>query len=810
MDTLRQDLRYALRSLAKSPGFTFLTLLTLALGIGANSGIFTVVNAVLLRPLQYREPDRLVVARETYSGGTVGTVSGPNFLDWRDRSRSFEGMTASRGFALSLLEGGEPEDIRSAQVTAEFFQVLGVDPVLGRGFLPGEDQGQPAVVVIGEQLWRTRFNADGGILGRVLTLGGRPYTVVGVAPEGLIYPGRSQMWIPLGFGVGRASDRDSHSYDVVGRLKPGVTIEQAQADLAAIARALEKEEPATNSGRSAITVPLDNDTIGGARPALLMLTGAVALVLLIACANVANLFLARAATRHREIAVRAALGAGRWRLARQVLVEAVTLAGAGGVLGLLLASWAVDVLVALQPRGIPRLQEIGIDGAVLGFTLAVSLAVGVVFGVVPALSLSAQDPADSFRGEGRGTSAGRQRSRFRAALVVAQISLALVLVVGAALLIVSLRRLTDVDPGFRPRGAVVWDLTIPTAKYADAEVQRNFVARLIDGLEAIPGVSQVGTVFFLPLGSGDASGDISIEGDAPSAPGQERYAGYRMVAGNFLEAMGLEVRRGRKIGPEDAAGTPAVAVVNETLVRKFFGDRDPIGQRITFGAADEEAVWREIVGVVGDTRHRDLATDPFAEVYVPSLQLEPDFWAIFTPIPLSFVVRSDRPVEALAPEIKAAIREVDPEQPISRVRPAAELITDSVARQRFSVLLLTVFGGLALTLAAVGVYGVMAYALSQRTRELGIRLVLGARASSVWTLVLRQVLAMALAGVGIGLLAALALGRLVSSLLYEVSPNDPGVLAVVALLLSTISLVACLVPAIRATRVDSIEALRSE
>jgi putative ABC transport system permease protein len=810
MSDLLRDLRYALRSLPKSPGFAFVTVVTLALGIGANTAIFSVVNAVLLRPMAYREPDRLIVVRETYGGGTVGSVSGANFLDWRDRSHSLEGMTAVRAVSVALVGAGEAEELRGARVSAEFFRVLGVDPMLGRGFAEGEDRGEASVVVIGERLWRDRFEADPRVLGRTIRLSGRDYSIIGVAPASFNYRGLRDVWLPLGFGVGNASDRDSHSYDVLARLKPGVMLEQAAADLAVIARALESEYPATNTGRSIVAVPLAADTVGPVRPALVLLTGAVALVLLIACANVANLFLARAVGRQREIAVRAALGAGRWRLARQVLAEAAALTAAGTLLGLLLATWAVDLLVAMAPAGIPRLQEIGIDASVLTFTVVVSGIVGIGFGLLPALYVAGRDPADSFRGEGRGSTGGLGRSRLRSVLVVAQVSLAVVLVVGATLLIVSLRRLGAVDPGFRPEGVASFQLDLAGAKYPDAAAQRGFVQRVLDRLEAIPGIQRAGAVFYLPLGPGDISGDFSIEGSGPTAPGREQMAGYRLVGGDYLRAVGISLVRGRLLDQTDHEGSAPVAVVNEALVRRYLGGRDPIGARVTFGSSTDSPEWREVVGVVRDVRHLGLTADPSPEIYVPIRQLSPDFWSVFVPVPLSFVVRSTTEFTSLAPQIRGAVREVDPEQPISRLREATELLSDSVARQRFTMLLLVLFGGLALSLAAIGVYGVMSYAVSQRTRELGIRLALGARTGSVRALVLRQGLGIALLGVGLGLAGALALGRLLTSLLYDVSPADPRVLGAAALTLSAVSALASLVPAIRATRVDPIDALRSE
>ncbi len=809
MTSLWQDMRYALRSLAKAPAFTVVTLFTLALGIGANTAIFSVVNGVLIRPFPYRDADRLVLVRETYGGGQVGSVSGPNFLDWRARSHAFSSMSAARGAELTLLGTGEPEEIQATLISSDFLRTVGVSPLMGRGFLPGEDRGQATIALISEPLWRSRFGADPHILGRTLDLSGMPYTIVGVAPASLDERGRTQVWLPFGFGTGRSDKRDSHSYDVIARLKPGVTLESAGRDLTAVARALETEYPETNAGRSTTLVPFADDAVGTVRPSLLLLLGAVAFVLLIACANVANLFLARAATRQRELAVRAALGAGRRRLMQQAMAEAVVLSVAGGALGLLIAAWAVDALLALHPRGIPRLQGITVDARVLVFTLLVSVGAGLLFGLVPALAAVRHDPADSFRGEGRGT-AGRSANRFRSGLVVAQVALALVLLAGAALLIVSVRRLAAVELGFQPENAASFQFNVPVGRYQTPDAQRGFVRRVLEGLATIPGVTHAGAVYFLPLGSGSSSGDVSVEGQPPAAPGHERYASYRIVMGDYVGSMGIAVRRGRPLRDTDAGGARPVAMVNESFARAFFGGADPIGRRVTFGSGDESPEWREIVGVVADVRHNGLSADPEPELYVPAPQLSAEMWSVFIPLPISFVVRGNVRPEALFPPIKAAVRDVDPEQAVTALRPLDQLVSDAAARYRFSTLLLTVFGALALVIATVGVYGVMAYTVSQRTRELGIRLALGAGRSSVRYLVLRRGLAMTFVGLALGLVGALALTRLLVSQLFGVSPTDPVVLAGTVATLAAVSGFACLIPAVRATRVDPVTALRSE
>jgi putative ABC transport system permease protein len=810
MSDVFRDLRLALRSLMKSPGFTAVAVITLALGIGANTAIFSVVNGVLLRPLPYQEPERIVVVRELYGDGVQGSMAGPNFIDLRARNRSFAALSAFRFRSLTVSGDGDPEEVNGAQVTSDFFHTLGIPMAVGRAFAPEEEDTEGHTVVLGDGFWRTRYAADPAIVGRTIRLNSRPYTVVGVAPEGFTYPGASQVWLPAELKVGRAANRDSHSFGVLGRLKPGVTLDGARADLATIMRDLSREFPTSNAGRSAELTPLMTDTLGTVRPALLLVAGAVTLVLLIACANIANLFLVRASGRQRELAVRAALGAGRWRIARQLLAEAIVLAIFGGLVGVLLAAWGVDTLLALRPRGIPRLSEIGIDVTALGFTLVVSLLVGVGFGLAPALALSRRDPADWLRGEGRGTSEGRSRLRLRHALVVVQVSLALVLLVGASLLVMTVRRLTAIEPGFDPDHALVLDLPALSSRYPDQRRQVAFVARVLESVGAIPGAEAAGAVFYLPLGSSSVSGDFVFEGAPPPQPGRETYADYRMVSGNLFGALGVPIRRGRPLDAGDRAGASPVAVVNETFVRHFVGDGEPLGRRITFGDGTEDPRWMEIVGVAADVRTVGLTTDPQPEIYVPFEQIDADMWTVFLGSSLSMVVRSTGAPERLAPAVRAAVRQVDPEQVVSNLRPAGELVSDSIARQRFSMLLLLAFGGLALVLAGVGVYGVLAYTVSQRTRELGIRLALGAHAGAVRALVLRQGLGVALVGLALGLAGALALSRLLRAVLYDVSPTDPIPIAAAAAVLGGVAAIACLIPAVRATRVNPVEALRSE
>jgi putative ABC transport system permease protein len=807
---LMHDLRYVLRSLSTAPGFTVVVLLTLALGIGANTAIFTVLNTVLLRPLPFAESERLVAIRETFGQGLTGSVAGPNVADWRSRSHSFSGMLAFRASSRALVGDGPPEQVFTAMVSSDFFRTLGVAPALGRDFAAGEDQGVGTVAVLSDGLWRSRYGAEPGVIGRTITLSGQPFTVIGIAPPGFTYPGNAVAWLPMEYGLGRSAQRSSHSYDVIGRLAPGVSLEAARADLAAVARALEQENPVDNGGRGVDLQPLAADTVRAARPVLLLLGGAALFVLLIACANVANLFLARAAVRQRELAVRSALGAGRWRLARQVLVEGVLLSLAGGLIGLLLASWGVDLLLALRPRGIPRLDEIGVDHATLAFAVAVSVVVGIGFALFPALTLSHSDPADAFRGEGRGVTGARSGGRFRSALVVAQVSLALVLLAGAALLVVTVRRLALIDPGFDPRGAYTFEFTIPPGKYPDRARHDEYLSRVVEAVSRVRGTHAAGATFYLPLGNGQVNGDFTVAGAPPAAPGKEHYANFRMITGDYFAALSIPLRRGRLLTPDDRTGSPHVAVVNEALARVAWPNQNSIGQRLTFGDGQDDPDWMEVVGVVANVKSSGLTADTGPEIFVPFSQISADLWTVFTPLPVSVVVRSDNDLETVGAAIKAAIRSVDPEQPVTGPSPAGDLIAAAVARQRFGMLLLLAFGGLALLLAAVGVYGMMAYAVSQRTRELGIRLALGARPSTVRALVLGQGMVLASLGIGLGLVVALALGRLLVGLLYGVQPADPRVLAAVTGLLASASVVACLVPAIRATRVNPVDALRSE
>jgi putative ABC transport system permease protein len=803
MDSLLQDLRYSLRLLLKNPGFAAVAVLALALGIGANTAIFSVVNAVLLRPLPYTEPDRLmlVISSNPTRGFARFAVSPPDFLDWSAQSRSFEAMAAMDTSPFNLTQGKEPERLRGARVSASFHGIMRAKPALGRDFLPEDDRdGAELVVLISHDLWTRLFASDPGIVGRTVALNGRQRTIIGIMPKGYTFPSRSELWVPLAFEKDDLNSRGGHYLTVIGRLKPETSMATARAELGTITSQLQKQYPDTNTGWGAIVEPLSEAIVGNVRPALLVLLGSVAFVLLIACANVANLLLARASERQREVAIRLAMGAGRPRLMRQLLTESAVLGLLGGVCGLLIALWGTDLLVAAGQDNLPRFREVSVDGRVLAFTFGLSLLTGLVFGVVPALQASRPNLNETLKEGGRGTTSGRSRSRLRNVLVIGEIALALILLTGAGLMLKSFLRLSSVDPGFRTDHLLTMDVALPDAKYPDDVRQAAFIRQALERLRALPGVESAAAITTMPLGGQMESHSFVIEGRAEQGPSERASANYDAVSAGYFRAMGIPILKGRDVLESDAAGAPRVAIVSETFVKRFFPGEDPIGRRIDINNGPD--AWREIVGVVADVKHQALDEKVRPHVYEPLAQ-DPATW-------MTYALRTAGEPLGLATAARQAILAIDSEQPVAEVKTAETLVSESITQPRFAMLLLSVFASVALVLAGLGTYGVLAYTVSQRTHEFGVRMALGARRREVLGLVVRQGLLLAGIGVGIGLLAAVGASRLLSGLLFGVSPTDPLTYAGVALLLCATALLACLVPARRATLVDPMTALRCE
>jgi predicted permease len=807
-----QDLRYGLRVLLKNPGFTAVAVIALALGIGANSAIFSVVNTVLLRPLPYKDPDRLVMVWEenAKAGYPRDTPAAANYIDWRDQNQVFEGMAAIADQSFNLTGAGEPERIEGRRVSASLFPLLGVEPHLGRALLPEEDQpGGNRVVVLSHGLWQRRFGSDAKIIGQPLTLNGESYEVVGVMPPHFQFPTREdELWVPIAFTPQQAANRGNHYLQVVARTKPGVTLEQAQAEMSTIAARLRQQYPEQNTDLGATVTPLHEHVVGDIRPALLVLLGAVGFVLLVACANVANLLLARAAARQKEIAVRIALGASRLRLVRQFLTESVLLAVLGGVVGLLLSVWGVSLLKTFIPENISQARAITIDARVLGFTVLVSLLTGLIFGLAPAVQASNFNLNETLKEGGRDSAAGSRGNRIRALLVVAEVAVSLVLLIGAGLLINSFLRLRSVDPGFRADNLLTMSIVLPQQKYPDAARRAAFYTELVSRIEALPGVKSAAVTNWIPLVfQGDSIG-FSIEGRPDPAPGQGRRPTVvtRVVHPHYFRTMGIQLLRGREFGEQDGAESPAVAVVSETMARRHWPGEDPTGKRITPGPATstDPDDWVTIIGVAQDVRQFELGADPKPQMYVPYAQ----GWSSFAPRHL--VVSTAVEPLSLAATVRQTVWEIDKDQPVSDIRTMEEVLSESLARQRFSMLLLGIFAAVALALAAVGIYGVMSYSVAQRTHEIGIRMALGAQRGDVLKLAVGQGLKLVLIGVALGLAAAFVLTRVMASLLFGVSATDPATLVTISLVLIGVAVLASYIPARRATKVDPMVALRYE
>ncbi|HEX8119431.1 MAG TPA: ABC transporter permease, partial [Pyrinomonadaceae bacterium] len=810
--TLLQDVRFGARTLGRNPGFTLAAVLTLALGVGANTAIFSVVNELLLQPLPYRDAERLVLLWERSPGGmSQNPTSRANFRGWREQGTVFEGMAAFSDRSFALTGDGEPEEVSVQLATPELFRVLGVEPILGRT-LSEEDArpDSPPTVVLSYGLWKRRYGADPAILGKRLTLNGVPVTVAGVLPQTFKWHIRTnantgrppEIWTLLAMPTEGPATR-GRSIFVVARLKPGVSLPQAEAEMKAIHARLEQDAPQFNKGYGTEVIPLRDQLVGNVRPALLVLLGAVGFVLLIACANVANLMLSKAAAREKEIALRTALGASRMRVVRQLLTESLLLSLLGSLLGLLVAWWGIKALAAISPRDVANLQGVGLNLTVLGWTLAVSLLTAAVFGLAPALEAARVDLNDALKEGSKGAGGqGGRGGRLRGALVVAEVALALVLLISAGLLLKSFDRLRHVDAGFDTGNVLTMALRPPSGKYRENRQLVTFFRQAAERIRAVPGVRAAGVVNFLPLHGGiGARTDYTVEGRPAPPPGHAPSTLVRVADGGYFGAMGIPILRGRNFTEAEEAEARHVVLISESLARQHFPGEDPIGKRITVPMSEKPAA-TEIVGIVGDVRYESLTDEAQPAVYLPPAELPYPF--------MTFVVRTAGDPASMAPAVRRELGAIDPDQPVSDVQTLSQVMADTVGRARFNTLLLGLFAGLATLLAAVGIFGVMNYSVALRTRELGLRMALGAQPGRVLLLVLRQGLVLTLIGIGIGLLGALALTRLMSSLLFGVEATDPATFAAIVLLLAAVSLIACYVPARRATRIDPLIALRYE
>ncbi len=808
MQALVQDLRHAMRRLRRTPGFTATALLTVALGVGATTAMFSAVNGVLLKPLPYPEPERLMMIRGASKAapGQTGVISYPDYLDWKRQAHSFEALAAVFADDLTLARGAGPERLGGARVTASFFTVLRVRPALGRPFPEEVDRpGGERVVVVTDALWR-RLGADPALVGRTLTLDGEPFSVIGVLPASFRPPREvehAEVFEPLALEGGALEERGNRFLVAIGRLRPGATVAQARADLARIALRLEKEYPDHDTGAGAIVESLHADTVGDLRRPLLVLMGAVAFLLLIACTNTANLVLPRALARRREVAVRAALGAGRSRLLRELLAESLLVGLLGGGAGIAFAYVGLEALISLAPREVSRLHDVGLDGRVLGFSLVLSLFTGVAFGLVPALSASRTDLRAALHEPGRSPALARRRGA--RLLVVGEIALSLVLLAGAGLLLESFRRLLSIDPGFDPEGVLTMSTSLPPARYPRAEQRAAFYAEMIERLEARPGVVLAAATTALPVGRGSTIATrFAVEGRPAPPPAQRPRADFNAVTSGYFRTMRIPVRKGRVFADTDRRESPAVAVVNEALAGAVFPGEDPLGQRLRVGVktgvSDPDTF--EVVGVVGDVRPFGWLGPVRPQIYVPHAQQS---WLF-----MSLVVRTSADPSSLVALLRSELAALDPELPPRDVRPLLALASESLAPIRFVLALLAAFALLGLVLATVGVYGVVSGSVERRTGEIGLRLAIGADPRGVLGMIMGQAARLAAAGVGLGLLAAFALTRVMQTLLFGVSATDPGTFAAVAAVLTAATLLASYLPARRASRIDPAKVLREE
>jgi predicted permease len=804
MKDFLSDLRYGIRRMLQNSGFVIVSVLALGLGIGANTAIFSLVDRVLVRPLPYSDPDRLITLWEDASSAGVprNSPTVANFVDWRAQSQVFTDMAASRDRAGNLTGDGPPEMVLGGAVTINLFDVLGVQPFLGRAFTREDDRLGENVIILTYGLWQSRYGGDPAVIGRSILMNDAKTTIVGVMPPGFTLPKRKTQFLsPAQFTAQMLANRKSHALAVIARLKPGVTAARAQWDMSAIAQRLAQQYPDTNYQLGAAVVPLKDQIVANSGTALLVLLAAAGGVLLIGCANVANLLLAKAAAREREMAIRTALGASRFRLVRQMLTESVLLAFAGGALGLLLARLSMRVLVSLVPTGLPGASDLSIDGRLLGFTLGLSLLTGIAFGLAPALATTGSQVSDKLKEGGRAGVSGKSR-RFRDALVIAEIALAMILLVSAGLLIETLRNLHAIDPGFNPNSVLTLSTRLPSPKYADPLKRVAYFDAVLERVRALPGAAGAGFTSNLPFTSQGYTNTFRIEG-RPFAPGISPDALYREITNDYLQTLQARLSEGRLFGSEDRANSLPVVIINETFKRQYWPNESPLGKRIQ--TSGDNTPWQTIVGVVADVRERGLELDMKPAVYLPVVQL-PFGWNN----PHQLAIRTLVPPRTLMKAAREAIWAVDPDQPIADMRTMDDIVDLEVADHKQQTALLGAFAGLALVLACLGIYGVLSYAVTQRTREIGVRVALGASATDVTWMVVGRGIALTLLGIAIGTGTALVVTRLMAKLLVGVTAANPSIYAAVAALLSIVALAACYLPALRAARVDPIIALREE
>jgi putative ABC transport system permease protein len=806
MDTLRGDLKYAFRVMRARPGFTLLALAALALGIGACSAIFSVVDGILLRPLPYPEARRLmwIAGSNLPAGIKEESASGPDFLDWRGQNRSFVDLACYSGWQPVLTGEGAPERIPGALVSAGFFRVLGIPALLGRTFAPDDDvPGKNPVVILSHGIWQRLFGGDPRVLGKSITLNGTPYRVLGVMPATFLFPSTSvsEIWTIYDSAALAGRGRRADHLGVIGRLKKESTLSQADADLNAVAAALESRYPDTNTNWRIVVMSLRDRATGQMKPALLVLLGAVGVLLVIACTNVASLLLARGMSRQKELALRTALGASRRRIMHQLLTESIVLSVMGGALSLALAWVGVRGLVAVTPADIPRIRDVGIDGTVFAFTCLMSIMTGMFFGLVPALQLSTPDIGDALKEGTRGATQGKRTVRVRNILTIGEFALATVLLIGAGLLVRSYLGLLSVDPGFRSERLLTFRLSLPAARYPDVVSTTGFYEQVLQRMRLVPGIVDVGAASDPPFLAANYWA-FKVQGRPPLAPGSNQDAESNIVTPEYFRVMGIPLVRGRPLAESDNRQRNPVVVISESMARRYWPNEEPLGERIAFDKSDKGPNWREIIGVVADTRAERLGSPPYPQFYVPYAQLPQRSMTV--------LVKTAGAPGSVLPDIRAAILSVDREQPLHAVQTMPEVLSASIAQQRLSTLLLAVFAFLSLLLAGIGVYGVMSYAVGQRTQEMGVRMALGARPSILLRMIMSEGLALAAVGILAGVLAALGLARLIAGLLFGIEAYDPVTFVSVAAVLAAVSLIATYVPARRATRVDAIVALKCE